>query len=61
MHGIPGKLREFEKLSKSQGKLKIISIFVGGPGKLSENVKSYNGPRKGISVNFLSGAAQGKI
>ena len=38
-HGKPGKLREFEKLSKSQGKLREILIFVAKPGKLRENVK----------------------
>ena len=38
-HGKPGKLREFEKLSKSQGKLREILIFVEKPGKLRENVK----------------------
>ena len=27
-HGKPGKLREYEKLSKSQGKLREILIFV---------------------------------
>ena len=34
----PGKLREFEKLSKSQGKLRQILIFVEKPGKLRENL-----------------------
>ena len=38
-HGKPGKLREFEKLSKSQGKLREIWIFVERPGKLRENEK----------------------
>ena len=38
-HGKPGKLREFEKLSKSQGKLSETLIFVEKPGKLRENVK----------------------
>ena len=36
-HRKPGKLREFEKLSKSQGKLREILIFVEKPGKLREN------------------------
>ena len=38
-YGKPGKLREFEKLSKSQGKLREILIFVEKPGKLLEDVK----------------------
>ena len=38
-HGKHGKLREFEKLSKSQGKLGEILIFVEKPGKLRENEK----------------------
>ena len=33
------KLRKFEKLSESQGKLREISIFEEKPGKLRENVK----------------------
>ena len=28
-HGKPGKFKEFEKLSKSQGKLREICVFVG--------------------------------
>ena len=35
----PGKLREFEKLLKSQGKLKEIFYFAEKPGKLRENVR----------------------
>ena len=38
-HRTPRKLREFEKLSKSQGKLREILIFVEKPGKLRENEK----------------------
>ena len=38
-HGKPGKFREFGKLSKSQGKLREILIFVEKPGKQRENVK----------------------
>ena len=33
------KLREFEKLSESQGKLRENSIFEVKPGKLRENVR----------------------
>ena len=38
-HGKHGNLREFERLSKSQGKLREILIFAKKPGKLRENVK----------------------
>ena len=38
-HRKPGKLREVEKLPKSQGKLREILIFVEKPGKLRENEK----------------------
>ena len=38
-HGKPGKLIEFEKLSKSQGKLRKSLIFPEKPGKLTENEK----------------------
>ena len=34
-----GKLREFEKLSESQGNLREISIFEEKPVKLRENVR----------------------
>ena len=37
--GKHGKLREFEKLSTSQGKLRKILIFMEKPGKLRENVE----------------------
>ena len=35
----PRKHREFEKLSKFQGELREILIFVEKPGKLKENVE----------------------
>ena len=35
-HGKSGKLREFEKLSESQGKLRDNSHFVEKPAKLRE-------------------------
>ena len=37
--GKPGELREFENVSKSQGKLREIQIFTEKPGKVRENVK----------------------
>ena len=37
--GKHGKLREFEKLSESQGKFREISIFEDKPGKRRENVR----------------------
>ena len=38
----PGKLREFERLSKSQGKLREIKIFVGKTWKTREKRKIYD-------------------
>ena len=38
----PGKLREFEKLSKSQGKLREIRIFVGKTWKTQGKRKICN-------------------
>ena len=50
-----GKLREFEKLSKSQGKLREILIFVEKPGKLRENEKGVTYlPPKMYSIEFFS-------
>ena len=56
----PGKLREFEKLSKSQGKHREISPFVEKPGKLRENENIWHDPQqKCTHRNFLSWVAQG--
>ena len=38
-HGKPGKLREFEKLSKSQGKLREIFYFCGKTWKTQGKCK----------------------
>ena len=65
-HGKPRKRREFEKLSKSQGKLREILYFVEKPGKLRENVKYVTQSSMEVYENvfhrsFLSRVSQGKV
>ena len=54
-HEKPGKLREFEKLSKCQGKLREIRTFLEKPVKLMENEQHVTlSPTKMHSIEFFS-------
>ena len=62
-HGKPGKLREFEKLPKSQGKLREYFYFCGKTWKTQEKYQTCH-----IIVNenivqqtFLSSVSQEKV
>ena len=62
-HGKPGKLREFEKLSKSQGKLREIFIFCGKTWKTQGKCKICHiiVNKNVFQLNFLSCVSQGKV
>ena len=61
-HGKPGKHGEYEKLSKSQGILWEIFIFVGIPGKLKKlQVCEIVADENVLQQTFLSCVSQGKF